>query len=70
MQDNLAAATMMPTTEAIMSTRCGSDDLGRMSAEAVLTQYEATAKEVESMGELVKTWSRSWARHWSSAMPT
>lgn len=30
------------------------DELGRMSAEAVLTQYEATAKEIESMGDLVK----------------
>jgi hypothetical protein len=30
------------------------DELGRMSAEAVLTQYEATAKEVEKMGDLVK----------------
>jgi hypothetical protein len=46
---------MMPTTEAIMSTQMRElDDLGRMSAEAVLTQYEATAKEVESMGDLVK----------------
>jgi hypothetical protein len=30
------------------------DDLGRMSAEAVLTQYEATAKAVEEMGNDVK----------------
>ena len=30
------------------------DDLGRMSADAVLAQYEATAKEVEAMGDLVK----------------
>jgi hypothetical protein len=30
------------------------DELGRMSAEAVLAQYEATAKEVEKMGEMVK----------------
>jgi hypothetical protein len=31
------------------------DDLGRMSAEAVLTQYEAAAKAVEEMGNDVKT---------------
>jgi uncharacterized coiled-coil DUF342 family protein len=30
------------------------DDLGRMSAEAVLTQYEAAAKAVEEMGDAVK----------------
>lgn len=30
------------------------DDLGRMSAEAVLTQYEAAAKAVEEMGVSVK----------------
>ena len=30
------------------------DDLGRMSAEAVLTQYEATARAVETMGNEVK----------------
>jgi hypothetical protein len=30
------------------------EDLGRMSAEAVLTQYEAAAKAVEEMGIAVK----------------
>jgi hypothetical protein len=30
------------------------DELGRMSAEAVLTQYEATARAVEEMGTEVK----------------
>jgi hypothetical protein len=30
------------------------DELGRMSAEAVLTQYEATARAVEEMGNDVK----------------
>jgi uncharacterized coiled-coil DUF342 family protein len=30
------------------------DELGRMSAEAVLAQYEATAQEVEKMGDTVK----------------
>lgn len=30
------------------------DDLGRMSAEAVLTQYEAAAKAVEEMGVTVR----------------
>lgn len=45
----------LPATTPIMSTRMHElDDLGRMSAEAVLTQYEATAKEIESMGDLVK----------------
>jgi transposase-like protein len=29
-------------------------DIGRLSAEAVLTQYEATAKAVETMGTEVK----------------
>jgi len=32
----------------------GVDDLGRMSAEAVLAQYEAAAKAVEDMGASVK----------------
>jgi ribonuclease HII len=31
-------------------------DIGRMSAEAVLAQYEATAKDVEALGETVKDW--------------
>ncbi len=30
------------------------EDIGRLSAEAVLTQYEAAAKAVEKMGEAVK----------------
>ena len=30
------------------------DDLSRMSAEAVLTQYEAAARSVEEMGKAVK----------------
>ena len=30
------------------------DDLGRMSAEAVLAQYEETARQVEEMGSIVK----------------
>jgi uncharacterized coiled-coil DUF342 family protein len=30
------------------------DELGRMSAEAVLAQYEATAQEVEKMGDTIK----------------
>lgn len=30
------------------------EDLGRMSGEAVLTQYEAAAKAVEEMGQEVK----------------
>jgi len=30
------------------------EDLGRMSAEAVLTQYEAAARAVEEMGDAVK----------------
>jgi len=32
----------------------GIDDLGRMSAEAVMAQYEAAAKAVEEMGVAVK----------------
>jgi hypothetical protein len=31
-----------------------SDDLGRMSGEAIMAQYEAAAKSVEAMGEDVK----------------
>jgi uncharacterized protein YfcZ (UPF0381/DUF406 family) len=34
--------------------RATADDLGRMSAQAVLAQYEAAAKSVESMGDEVK----------------
>jgi hypothetical protein len=37
------------------------EDLGRMSAEAVLTQYEAAAKAVEEMGDAVKTRVRNIA---------
>ncbi len=47
--------TLVPAATTLMSNQIRDlDDLGRMSAEAVLTQYEATAKEVESMGNLVK----------------
>jgi transaldolase len=35
--------------------RAGATEIGRLSAEAVLREYEATAKEIESMGlELVE----------------
>ena len=44
--------TAPPRNTMMIDTRL--DDLGKMSAEAVLTQYEATAKEVEAMGNLVK----------------
>ena len=44
----------MPKTTPIISTKARDlDDLGRMSAEAVLTQYEAAAKAVEEMGKEV-----------------
>jgi hypothetical protein len=32
------------------------EDIGKLSAEAVLKQYEQTAKDVENLGETVKVW--------------
>lgn len=46
--------TTLPATVPMSTTMRELDDLGRMSAEAVLTQYEATAKAVEEMGNDVK----------------
>ena len=47
-------ATTVPIISTRMPTRLPENDLGRMSAEAVLTQYEAAAKAVEDMGEEVR----------------
>lgn len=35
--------------------KVGEEDIGRLSAEAVLAQYELAAKAVEDMGEAIKT---------------
>jgi hypothetical protein len=58
-ESQLHALTIMPATTMmtpIMSTQMRDlDELGKMSAEAVLTQYEAAAKAVEEMGREVTT---------------
>jgi len=46
-------ARMPRTTPLIPTQMRGLDELGKMSAEAVLTQYEAAAKAVEDMGKEV-----------------
>ena len=44
----------LPAVTQLMPTKMRElDELGRMSAEAVLTQYEAAAKAVEDMGKEV-----------------
>jgi septal ring factor EnvC (AmiA/AmiB activator) len=47
----LLAASTAPRPESLPKP---SDDLGRMSGEAIMAQYEAAAKSVEEMGENVK----------------
>jgi hypothetical protein len=55
-EDHRPAARPAPRPPVRISTPDNTplDDLGRMSAEAVLTQYEAAAKAVEDMGISVK----------------
>ena len=48
------ARKIMETTAWEKKPKQNLDDLGRMSAEAVLTQYEAAAKAFEEMGDAVK----------------
>ena len=55
LEADLAQILTRPTPlPVVMPTAGNVGELGRMSAEAVLTQYEAAAKSVEEMGEDVK----------------
>jgi signal recognition particle GTPase len=54
-ESELQALTIRPNAAPIASAKMRElEELGKMSAEAVLTQYEATAKAVEAMGNDVK----------------
>src|SRR5262245_52684408 len=57
MHEPLSAHTAPPTVSApdlampdYVEHRDGATEIGRLSAEAVVREYEATAKEIESMG--------------------
>ena len=55
LEHDLEQILQRPTPLPVVMPSVGNvGELGRMSAEAVLTQYEAAAKSVEEMGEDVK----------------
>jgi hypothetical protein len=49
-----AAPAAAPTVPDYVSHAVGVTEIGKLSAEAVVKEYEETAKEIEAIGEVVK----------------
>ena len=49
-----AYGTPSPPLPAYVEHRAEVSEIGRLSAEAIIRDFEATAKEIEAMGEVVK----------------
>ena len=47
-----------PAVPDYVSHRDGVTEIGKLSAEAIVIEFEATAKEIEAMGEVVKEMAR------------
>src|SRR5215813_10266436 len=51
--------TPAPPVPEYVSHREGATEIGKLSAEAIVQEYEAAAKEIEAMGEVMKKRLRS-----------
>jgi hypothetical protein len=51
---NQSLRTPAPPVPEYVSHREGATEIGKLSAEAIVQEYEAAAKEIEAMGEVMK----------------
>src|SRR5882724_12078271 len=52
--DFIPRTTLMPRVPDYVSHRDDVSEIGKLSAEAIVKEYEETAKEIETMGEVVR----------------